>query len=135
MRVEVVRKSKNEKQTIGQLSVINNKEVIYLCNSLELPWKENKSKISCIPTGKYTCVKRRSTRAIPYQHILINNVEGRSGVCIHKGNYYTQIQGCILVGTSLSDINKDGELDVVNSGVAFDKLMNILPNEFELKIV
>ena len=41
---------------------------------------------------------------------------GRSGVCIHKGNYFTQILGCIIVGDSHTDINKDGYKDVTNSG-------------------
>ena len=47
----------------------------------------------------------------------------RSEILIHKGNYYTDILGCILIGSDLADINKDGLLDVTNSKNSVRRLM------------
>lgn len=135
MKVEVTRSTDNGIQTLGTMNVINeNDAVVHTCYTLELPWKDNASRISCIPKGAYICTKRNATANIPYRHILINGVSGRAGVCIHKGNYHTQIRGCLLVGNKLFDINKDGQLDVQNSGVEFDKIMALMPDEFKLTI-
>lgn len=135
MELNLIRKSDNGIQTVGSL-VLKNEQgvVIFNCDTLELPWKENKKKISCIPKNSYDCIKREATKNIPYLHVLIMNIPNRDGVCIHKGNLYTQIQGCVLVGKGYGDINKDGQLDVLSSGVTFDKMMALLPNKFTLKI-
>jgi hypothetical protein len=45
------------------------------------------------------------------------------------------ILGCILVGTGLADINKDGKLDVTNSKVAMQKLLDKYPKGFDLEII
>lgn len=33
-----------------------------VCNTIELPWKENQRRISCIPEGKYFIKKRFSAK-------------------------------------------------------------------------
>lgn len=136
MRVEIVRLYVSDgKQTDGILYVIDDNKVIYECYTLELPWLDNQNNISCIPAGKYTVVKRKTKDSnFKYEHFHIKDVEGREWILIHKGNYYTQIRGCVLVGEGLSDINSDGILDVTSSGVALGKLLDILPDEFELDI-
>lgn len=135
MELNLIRKSDNGTQTLGSLILKNEQGVIvFSCDTLELPWKDNKKKISCIPKNTYDCIKRESTNNIPYLHVLIMNIPNRDGVCIHKGNLYTQIQGCVLVGKGYGDINKDGQLDVLSSGVTFDKMMALLPDKFKLKI-
>lgn len=141
MRLEVIRNDKSEKQILGDMFVIDEKDAIHFkCDTLELPDLNNdgidgneKGK-SCIPEGTYICTKRAATVAIPYEHILINNVQGRDGVCIHKANYVHQIKGCIAVGEKEIDINGDGLKDVTNSGKTFMTLMALLPNEFKLII-
>jgi hypothetical protein len=117
-------------QTLGEMTFGD-----FKCKTLELPWLNNQSKISCIPYGQYTCEKKYATAAIPYQHVTILNVPNRSGIAIHKANYYTQLRGCIAVGENQVDINKDGQKDVTNSGSTFDKLMELLPKRFTLIII
>lgn len=102
--------------------------------SLELPWKDNKQSISCIPKGTY---KVTTTYSSKYKKDmwLINDVPNREGVRIHGGNYYFQIEGCILLGLSREDINNDGKLDVVNSQKAISLAKYYLGKEFELEIL
>lgn len=121
MHIVIKRTTNEDKQTLGTLQVQG-----FKCYTLELPWKQNKKGISCIPPGKYKVVKRFSEKYGNHLHIL--DVKGRSFILIHNGNYHTQIQGCILVGDSLTDINKDGYKDVTNSTKTLEKLVNMLPS-------
>jgi hypothetical protein len=67
-------------QTLGELVIGN-----FKCKTLELAWKDNANKISCIPEGVYTVVPRHSAKY--GRHLHITNVPGRSFVLIHWGNY------------------------------------------------
>ena len=89
--------------------------------TLELPWKDNEPNVSCIPPGYYIAQYRNSPSNGDV--IELKNVPNRSYVQIHSGNYTSQIAGCILVGDSLRDINKDGTLDVTNSKASLEKLL------------
>jgi len=55
----------------------------------------------------------------------LQNVPNRSEILIHKGNYHSDILGCILIGNDLSDINKDGYLDVTSSKKAIKELLKL----------
>ena len=134
MKAVIVRKSDNGIETNGGLFIIDNDIVIYKCVTLELPDKNNQPQISCIPKGTYQCLKIGASAKIPYTHIAIQNVPKRSGVCIHKANYVSQLRGCVALGKEFLDINGDKQLDVTASGVTFDAFMNIVPDHFELEI-
>lgn len=121
-------------QTLGHMTVFDGLEKIFECKSLELPWKDNKKNVSCIPSGSYWVDKYLSPtkgRGIVFQ---FSNVPGRSNIQIHKGNYFTDILGCTLPGAGFTDINKDGYLDVYSSGRTMDKLLEIMPDKFKLTI-
>lgn len=119
-------------QTLGELTVFDGDEVIFTCKTLELPWKDNKKNISCIPEGNYEVKKRYSERYKHHFHIL--NVPDRSFILIHSGNYYTHTQGCILVGETHTDINADGFRDVTSSRKTIALLNQNLPDNFEINI-
>jgi len=127
--VEIIRTFRTDKQTLGQLYI--DKE--FVCFTLELPWKNNEKLISCIPAKKYKVKKRYSRKHKNHFHIL--DVKNRSYILIHSGNFYTDINGCLIVGTGYKDINNDGYLDVINSRKAMKELLKLLPDEFELKII
>lgn len=133
MHVKITRIRDNGVQTLGELQVIDNNRVVFTCKTLELPYINNERGISCIPAGSYIVTKRYSEKY--GRHFLINDVPNRSYILIHQGNFHTQIRGCILVGSAFADINKDGQLDVVNSKYTLTKLLNILPEKFELEIL
>jgi hypothetical protein len=123
-------------QTLGELVIGT-----FKCKTLELAWKDNANKISCIPEGVYQVVPRHSAKY--GRHLHITNVPNRSFVLIHWGNYagsinpktgQSDIKGCVLVGSAMADINKDGILDIVNSKPTFAGLMLMFPYGFELTI-
>jgi len=122
-------------QTNGILQVFRGFEVVFQCFTMELAWKENFRRQSCIPTGKYRVVSRISSKHGLHYHIL--NVANRDLILIHVANYASQLEGCIGVGSDLADINRDGSLDIVNSTATLARLREVLkyPSEFEINIV
>ncbi|MGM0376845.1 MAG: DUF5675 family protein, partial [Bacteroidota bacterium] len=90
----------NGLQTIGKIQV--GKHEFY---TIELPDRDNKKYVSNILPGAYYA--KKETHARLGKVIRLFNVPGRSGILIHTGNYYTQIEGCVLVGDGLADLNKD----------------------------
>ena len=133
MRVEIYRVTSDNKQTLGTLEVKDDYgNVVFNCLTLELPYNHNVKFISRIPQGEYEVEKRISDRLNEHFHVL--DVDNRTFIMIHAGNYYTDIRGCILVGKTLKDINSDGEKDVTESRKTLDILLNLLPDYFELQI-
>jgi hypothetical protein len=106
--------------------------IIFTCKTLELPWKDNKHKISCIPVGTYDVIKFDS----PHNGnvFLLQNVPDRGDIEIHAGNYHTDILGCILVGKGYEDIGGDHELDIINSRVTLLHLLDLMPDKFKITI-
>jgi len=133
IHLSVQRFSDNGKQTLSNVTIIERGYSLHSFAGMELPWKENQRSISCIPKGVYNCVKRAATASIPYEHILIKDVPNRSGICIHKANYSRQLRGCLAVGDKHIDIDKDGLLDITNSGKSFNVLMQLMPKEFKVE--
>jgi hypothetical protein len=134
MELLIERINDTGKQTIGRLFVLDENNVVQAdFPSLELSWKNNSRNISCIPKGTYTIIKRTSAKFGTHLHVL--EVQDRSYILIHKGNYYTDIRGCILIGMDLKEINNDKEIDVINSTKAMKKLIEMMPNKSKLKIV
>ena len=72
-----------------------------ICNTIELPWKNNETKVSCIPEGKYFIKKRYSNK---FQwHLEIIEVKNRSLILFHPANNALQeLKGCIAPVTKLS---------------------------------
>jgi hypothetical protein len=120
--IEVIlkRNSDDTRQTLGSLSFTKNDGQPFNCKTLELPWKDNQSNISCIPAGSYICKYTKSNRMTKHAgHDVFTyevlNVPSREGIRIHSANFFSQLLGCIALGDSHQDINKDEELDVVHS--------------------
>jgi hypothetical protein len=134
MKLQIIRTISDAKQTLGEASVINNQgQTIFAFKTLELPWKNNQQKTSCIPKGIYECVKRVSPRY--KMHFHVTNVPARSWILIHHGNFYHDIEGCILPGRTHADIDGDGYRDVTHSRQTMIKLLELLPAKFELQII
>ncbi len=134
MKIILTRTFQNEVQTIGHAILIDESgQKLANFSTLELPNLDNAKSISCIPTGKYKVVKRFSEKY--GHHFWVIGVKGRSMILIHSGNYHTQTQGCILVGSEHKYLNQDNALDIVNSKMTMNVLNAITPTRFELLIL
>ena len=133
MEIFIKRQPSDDKQTLGTLDVKDfNGVSLFSCKTLELAWKGNQKRISCIPKGTYKVVKRFSPKYGNHLHIL--DVPNRSFILIHATNYWFQLLGCIAVGQAHIDLNKDGKLDTTNSKLTLAKLVAVLPKETILTI-
>lgn len=78
----------------------------FWCHTLELPWRDNRRKESCIPAGNYNVVLRKSPK-FGWTY-WVQNVPGRSWILFHSGNFagdvkaglQSHVEGCILLGLS-----------------------------------
>lgn len=104
--------------TLGRLSLGD-----FHCFTLELPWLHNRANVSCITPGTYEYFFRNSNKNKAV--LELRNVEDRSFIQIHAGNYTSQIEGCILVGDSIRHLNGDSIPDVANSAETLKKLLAI----------
>jgi hypothetical protein len=72
-----------------------------VCPSIELPWRDNRRSVSCIPEGRYEIRKRFTEKR--GQHLLVVDVPGRSGILIHPANdAQKELLGCIAPVTRLT---------------------------------
>ena len=102
----------------------------FTCFTLELPWKNNKPNISCIPKGEYEVVIRISPRRGKTYHVT--QVEGRSYILIHSGNFAgdeskglkTHVKGCILLGKYHGSL--ENQRAVLQSRLTIGAFMNFL---------
>ena len=85
----IIRETFTDKSTIGKLFV--NGE--YFCYTLELPYRDNQRRISCIPSGEYKVRLRlaRESATRDYLHLLVQDVPDRTYILflyarIHKHN-------------------------------------------------
>lgn len=132
-RAVLIRLEENKKQTLGRLFIFDGLDVQYECCTLELADNNNKRNISCIPTGDYDVKPRTSEKY--GNHFLVENVENRDYILIHPANYYTQLRGCIAVGSDFYDINKDGECDITYSRRTVKEMLEVAPEGFNLIII
>ena len=72
-----------------------------ICNTIELPWKKNEKRVSCIPEGKYFIRKRYSQKF--KWHLEVVDVKNRSFILFHPANNaLNELNGCIAPVTKLS---------------------------------
>lgn len=85
--------------TIGTLSLDGKR----LSDSVELPWKDNRTGQSCIPAGTFRLTFLYSPHfKRDLLHVL--NVPGRDAIEIHPANYISELRGCLSLGTrSITD--------------------------------
>lgn len=105
---------------------------IPICTTLEPPDKNNKENESCIPEGPYIC--KRDTTGRWNNTFEVADVEGRTEIEFHTGNYLHNTKGCILIGEGFDNWN--GEPVITHSKDAFDRFMQLLAgvDEFPLTI-
>lgn len=107
------RYSYTDTETLGILFIND----VYICDTLELPWKDNQRNISCVPEGLYDINYNKSPKHGDSVHV--KEVPGRAGILIHAGNTTKDTEGCILVGTKNRNM-------LVDSRKALKQVLEIL---------
>ena len=103
--------------------------------TLERPWQDNERSVSCIPEGSYPLGYRESpliTRLHEgregYTHGWeVQEVDNRSHIMFHIGNYVKNSDGCILIGA-----RKDfqGQTPVVwSSREAYNEFVSLMQDQ------
>ena len=126
--VNLYRLKRSDQGTLGAL-IAN----IYWCYTLELPWRDNRPNISCIPSGSYEVGIRLSPKYGEIYHI--KGVPNRTNILIHSGNYAgdiskgykTNVAGCILLGAKQGLLQS--QWAVLNSRIAVRKFMETMNKE------
>jgi hypothetical protein len=122
MKLELIR-TYYTNGTNGQL-LYNGEKV---CSTIELPWKENASQISCIPEGQYELRKRYSPKF--GWHFLLMDVPGRELILIHPANNaLKELKGCIAPVSFLIAAGQGGD-----SRKALGKLKDLIYPMIERK--
>ena len=94
---------------------------------IELPWLDNKKRISCIPEGVYQLKPRFSEKF--KHHLILENVERRSLILIHPANdAKKELQGCLAPVSKLTGIGKG-----LSSTPLFQKIISLCYQAFDRK--
>jgi hypothetical protein len=119
----------------------------FFCKTLELPWRNNKKGMSCIPAGEYIVKIRQSPK---YGSIYwVTKVPDRTWILIHPGNvagditkinpntetnFKSHVNGCILLGKKHGFLW--GQRAVLISKPTVRDFRNFMNDEtFKLKII
>ena len=95
----ILRQPSTDQGTFGKLYTEG-----FSCSTLELPWRDNKRGLSCIPIGEYLCVWHKSPSKGWVYHIT--GTEPRADILIHSANFagdktlgwQSHLEGCIALG-------------------------------------
>src|SRR5690606_37342915 len=99
-----------------------------LCYTIELPWRDNKPRVSCIPEGKYELRKRYSRRF--GWHIEVMGVKDRNYILIHTANNAEkELAGCIAPVLRIS-----GSGIGLDSRKAFDKVVAVVYGQIDRNV-
>jgi len=91
-----------------------------ICNTIELPWKMNETKVSCVLEGKYF-IRKRYSRKFQW-HLEVVDVKNRSLILFHPANNaLNELNGCIAPVTKIS-----GPGLGLQSRLAFSKLKDLV---------
>ena len=101
--------------------------------SLELPWRENRVRISRVPNGEYEVRIRNSPKFGTVFHL--QNVQGRTYILFHSLNYAgdtsrglrTHSHGCIGLGRSRGWLGN--QRAILNSRLAVKEFQRLMNNE------
>jgi hypothetical protein len=106
---------------------------IKICATIELPYKNNAHRISCVPEGEYELVKRWSPKF--KDHLWLKKVPGRELILIHPANdAIEELKGCIapvsfITGQGKGALSKPALkklLAVIDANAPKDKIILVI---------
>ncbi|NDV28591.1 DUF5675 family protein [Desulfovibrio sp. JC010] len=126
-KVKLIRVEQGTEATLGVMLV----EGRSVCWSLEEPWRNNRTDVSCIPQGRYP-LRLEFSPSRGCELWTIKDVPHRSYVRIHKGNTVDDTQGCPLTGSRPGYLN--GKRAVLGSRDGFREFMNAMSGSSQAEI-
>lgn len=91
-----------------------------ICHTIELPWRNNRRRISCIPEGRYRLIQQKYHKH--GKQLGIMHVPEREAILIHAGNVAeNDLQGCIAPVTTLTGVGRG-----IHSKEALQKLKELV---------
>ena len=129
MLIDMIRIGQSEAGTFGVLRIGQ----VPFALTLEQPWRDNETNISCIPPTEYVCRRIHSNKF--GETFEVQGVERRSHILFHKGNTLDDTHGCILVGEEFA-VNQQGVPIIAASAKGYQEFMAKLTglDEFTLRI-
>ena len=143
MKSAIITRIPQDKQTLGKWISYEKGNMIFACDTIELPYINNQKQISCIPKGFYL-VKYRESAKYP-RHYHLQDVPNRDLILVHQANFVgsknpktrkPDLLGCIGVGNGYGDIDGDGTVELLKSTPTLKKLLEVMGKEdFHLTII
>lgn len=128
-RLTIDRGPSTDQGTLGSAELNNAAGISsWQAHSIELPWRNNASDLSCVDAGIYVA-KYLWSDTFKRNVYHLQNVPGRTAVEMHLGNvagdttkgYKSDVLGCTVFGTDVGTLY--GQTAVLHSGVAYDGLV------------
>jgi len=128
MKITLQRFAYLDDGTFGRLSIED--KIFY---TVECPWKNNQTFVSCIPEGQYELESHDSSK-YGEVYALINSSLGvthykepdstRYACLIHAANWPKDVQGCI--GPGMSFAIRNNKMQTISSRDALEKILNLI---------
>ena len=102
----------------------NGELILKISSTIELPWLDNRRKVSCIPEGRYEIMKRFTEKH--QHHLILMDVPQRDGILIHPANdAVKELMGCIAPVMLITGQGKG-----IQSRIANDKVKEVVELAF-----
>ena len=108
--------------------------VVFKSECIERGWRNNESRVSCIPEGEYP-VRLEYSNKFKKDLYEIYGVPNRSECKFHAANYARQLNGCIALGNNRKDIDLDGYKDVTSSRLTMNRFHAALRGDTEAILI
>lgn len=149
MNITLKRLSTGDQGTQGALTIDSND---FTCDTLELPWRDDAPRASCVPAGEYLVALAWTGHLWsprPDGKIFqLQNVEGRQAIDIHAATWagdvskgwHSDLLGCLALGLSFGmlqppDVSQP-QLAILSSRAALTKFMALVGDgPFQLTIL
>lgn len=132
--VYLIRDDIGRKQCLGAVLVMERARLLFNSHLLERGWLNNARNISCTTAGTYPLKLEWSPT---FEQMLWEayGIPNRSECKFHPANRAEQLNGCYAPGEARFDMDGDGDLDVINSGLVFEEFMNAFGDDTEARLV
>jgi hypothetical protein len=130
MKTVILFRDYRKDSTLGTVVLPSGKVI----KSIERPWLNNRSNVSCYPEGIYLAKWLERSGSGKYKRVWhIQHVANRTGILWHTGNLVRHSLGCTLPGIKHGKLG--GMMAVLSSGAALNAMRRELEGEDFMLVV